>query len=188
MIKGKNEIIKTYLEVKNSTDDTNIHYKELIKETFLNSDELIYALNNDELKDCDNDEYFGVNILPYLIIPETQTNIKHYVCYKVDTDDVLKYNEIQKYVTITFIVMCDVRDNIEKSTGLTRHDLIGNLIKDRINWSNIFGLQCKLISDKESVTDTEYATRKLVFQQTTLNSITKTTNGVTKVINNSFRR
>ena len=82
MIKGKDEIIKTYLEVKNSTDDTNIHYKELIKETFLNSDELIYALNNDELKDCDNDEYFGVNILPYLIIPETQTNIKHYVCYK----------------------------------------------------------------------------------------------------------
>ena len=68
MIKGKDEIIKTYLEVKNSTDDTNIHYKQLIKETFLNSDELIYALNNDELKDCDNDEYFGVNILPYLII------------------------------------------------------------------------------------------------------------------------
>ena len=67
-------------------------------------------------------------------------------------------------------------------------DLIGNIIRDKINWSNIFGLQCKLISDKESVTDTEYATRKLIFQQTTLNSITKTTNGVTKVINNSFRR
>ena len=188
MIKGIKDILKTFLEVKNSTDDTNIHYKELIKETFLNCDELIYALNNDKLKDCENDEYFGDNILPYLIIPETQTNVKHYVCYKIDFDEVPKYNDIQKIVTITFIVMCDVRDNIEKSTGIPRHDLIANIIRDRLNWSNIFGLQCKLISDKESVTDTEYATRKLVFQQTTLNSITKTSNGVTRVINNTFRR
>lgn len=188
MIKSEKEIISQLLELKKSTDDDNIHHKERIKKAFLNCDELIYLLHNNELKDCDNDEYFGNNILPYVIIPETQTNIKHYICYTVGFDDLGRYNTIQKYLTVTFTIMCDIRDNIEPNTGIPRHDLIGSVILDRFNWSNIFGLQCKVISDKESTTDSDYATRKITFQQTTLNSITKTTDKVTNVINNYVRK
>ena len=188
MIKSENEIISQFLELKKSTDNDNIKCKEKIKKAFLECDELIYALHNDELVDCDNDEYFGKNILPYVIIPSTQTDIKHYVCYTTNFDDYNKYNSIQKYMTVTFVIMCDVRDNIEPKTGIPRHDLIGSIIENRFNWSNIFGFQCKLISDKESTSDGEYATRKMVFQQTTLNSITRTSNEVTQVINNSVRK
>lgn len=188
MIKIEQDIISQFLELKKSTDNDNVKCKEKIKKAFLENDELIYALHNNELSDCENDEYFGVNILPYVIIPETQTNVKHYVCYTTNFDDYPKYNNIQKYMTVKFTIMCDVRDIIEPNTGLARHDLIASIIQDRFNWSNIFGFQCKLISDKESTSDSDYATRQLIFQQTTLNSISKTTNKVTQVINSTVRR
>ena len=62
-------------------------------------------------------------------------------------------------------------------TGVGRHDLIGARIKDAINWSNKFGTQCELVEDLENVTDTDYATRTLVFEMETPKNIVKTRNG-----------
>ena len=43
------------------------------------------------------DRYFGdnSNIRPYLFIPETQTEVKHYVCYQVMFDEMPSYNNVQ---------------------------------------------------------------------------------------------
>lgn len=38
------------------------------------------------------------------------------------------------------------------------------IARKQFNWSNIFGLQTKLISSKESMTDNNYVVRTLVFQ------------------------
>ena len=132
------------------------------------------------------DKYFGSdsNIRPFLFIPDTQTEAKHYVCYQVGFTNTPKYNTIEKYNTITFTIFVHGDDRIDKLTGIPRHDLIAAIIQEQINWTNLFGTKCKIVSDKESMTDTDYIVRTFVLETVSMNSITKTENGSTKIINN----
>ena len=175
-------------------DDDNIRYKEKIHDALLNNVELLYALNNEELESelfdgnelnideetgellGEVDRYFGdnSNIRPYLFIPDTQTDVKHYVCYQVMFDELPRYQNVQKYTEITFNIFVNGKDRTDKFTGIPRHDLIASIIRERFNWSNIFGMQTHLISSKESVTDNNYLVRTLIFQITDVNSITYT--------------
>lgn len=122
------------------------------------------------------DRYFGdnSNIRPYLFIPDTQTDVKHYVCYQVMFDSMPRYNDLQKYTNITFTIFVNGKDRTDKLTGIPRHDLIASIIREKFNWSNIFGMQTHLISSKESTTDNNYLVRTLIFQTTDTNSITYT--------------
>lgn len=122
------------------------------------------------------DRYFGdnSNIRPYLFIPNTQTDVKHYVCYQVMFDELPRYNNVQKYTTITFNIFVNGKDRTDRLTGIPRHDLIASIIREKFNWSNIFGMQTHLISSKESITDDNYLVRTLIFQTTDTNSITYT--------------
>ena len=124
----------------------------------------------------DVDRYFGdnSNIRPYLFIPDTQTDVKHYVCYQVMFDELPKYQNVQKYTEITFTIFVNGKDRTDKLTGIPRHDLIASIIREKFNWSNIFGMQTHLISSKESITDNNYLVRTLIFQITDVNSITYT--------------
>ena len=142
-------IITSLRAYKNNPDDDNIRYKEKIKKELLSCDELIYALNNKKLADAgaDNDEYFGINIRPYLMIPETQSEILNYLCFKSDFENVSTNNKIMKYALITFTIMCRDVNNIDVDTGIPRHDLIAAIIRDHFNWSNIFGTQCTLLTN-----------------------------------------
>ena len=71
---------------------------------------------------------------------------------------------------------------------IPRHDLIASIIRDRFNWSNIFGMQTHLISSKESTTDNNYLVRTLVFQVVDTNGIHTTTDNKTTVNNYQLRR
>ena len=136
------------------------------------------------------DRYFGdnSNIRPYLFIPDTQTDVKHYVCYQVAFDELPRYSNIQKYTEITFNIFVNGKDRTDKLTGIPRHDLIASIIRERFNWSNIFGMQTHLISSKESVTDNNYLVRTLIFQIVDTNGIVTTQNGKTSVTNYQLRR
>ena len=197
--------LRAYAE---TPDDDNIRYKEKIHDALLSNVELLYALNNEELEselfDGDKlnidedtgellgevDRYFGdnSNIRPYLFIPDTQTDVKHYVCYQVAFDELPRYPNIQKYTEITFNIFVNGKDRTDKLTGIPRHDLIASIIRERFNWSSIFGMQTYLISSKESVTDNNYLVRTLIFQVVDTNGIYKTTDGVTSVNNYQLRR
>ena len=191
----KEELLNKLRAYTDNPDDDNIRYKEKIHDALLSNAELLYALNNEELEselfDEDNnllideetgellgevDRYFGdnSNIRPYLFIPETQTDVKHYVCYQVMFDELPRYPNIQKYTEITFNIFVNGKDRTDKLTGIPRHDLIASIIREKFNWSNIFGMQTHLISSKESVTDNNYLVRTLIFQITDVNSITYT--------------
>jgi hypothetical protein len=52
-----------------------------------------------------------------------------------------------KLLQITFYILCEEKNNIEKKTGIARHDLLGAVILDIFNWSNLFGEQIHCISD-----------------------------------------
>ena len=191
----KEELLDKLRAYADTPDDDNIRYKEKIHDALLNNVELLYALNNEELEselfdEDDNllideetgellgevDRYFGdnSNIRPYLFIPDTQTDVKHYVCYQVSFDELPRYSNIQKYTEITFNIFVNGKDRTDKLTGIPRHDLIASIIREKFNWSNIFGMQTHLISSKESVTDNNYLVRTLIFQITDVNSITYT--------------
>ena len=48
-----------------------------------------------------------------------------------------------------------------------------DLIRDTFNWTNIFGLQFKLINNKESTIDSDYYCRTLKFEATKPNHLNK---------------
>ena len=190
----KKELLNKLRAYADTPDDDNIRYKEKIHDALLSNAELLYALNNEELEselfDGDKlnideetgellgevDRYFGdnSNIRPYLFIPDTQTDVKHYICYQVMFNELPRYQNIQKYTEITFNIFVNGKDRTDKLTGIPRHDLIASIIREKFNWSNIFGMQTHLISSKESVTDNNYLVRTLIFQITDVNSITYT--------------
>ena len=202
----KEELLNKLRAYADTPDDDNIRYKEKIHDALLNNAELLYALNNEELEselfdEDDNllideetgellgevDRYFGdnSNIRPYLFIPDTQTDVKHYVCYQVAFDELPRYSNIQKYTEITFNIFVNGKDRTDKLTGIPRHDLIASIIRERFNWSSIFGMQTHLISSKESVTDNNYLVRTLVFQVLDLNGIVNTPYGDETYIRNN---
>ncbi len=167
---------KQYLiDLKKKPNEDDIRYKEIIKQKLLEDDILIWLLNNKELEDSDaeNDEYFGINIRPEFIIPETQTNIQNFLCYEISLEEEARYNPDIKYLQIIFYILCNEKNGIVSEIGAARKDLIAGVLIDKFNGSNIFGNQLKIISDKPSVTDTKFSTRTLVFEQKTTNSLTR---------------
>ena len=209
LLTTKEDLLNKLRAYANNPDDDNIKYKDIIRKTLLNCPELLYALNNNELEselfdedgnlliDKDTgellgevDRYFGdnSNIRPSLFIPDTQTTVNSYVCYQVMFDELPRYSNIQKYTEITFNIFVNGKDRTDKLTGIPRHDLIASIIRERFNWSNIFGMQTHLISSKESVTDNNYLVRTLIFQIVDTNGIVTTQNGKTSITNYQLRR
>ena len=191
----KEELLNKLRAYADTPDDDNIKYKNIIRKALLNCPELLYALNNNELEpelfdengnlliDEDTgellgevDRYFGdnSNIRPSLFIPDTQTTVNSYVCYQVMFDELPRYQNIYKYNEIIFNIFVNGKDRTDKLTGIPRHDLIASIIRERFNWSSIFGMQSKLISSKESTTDNNYVVRTLIFQIEDTNNIVYT--------------
>lgn len=209
----KNDLLNKLRAYKTTPDDENIQYKKKIEKALMLNPCLLYALNEksleSELFDDDGninwewnedtkeyeplgewDRYFGgtSNIRPYLFIPDTQTEVKHYICYQVSFDEMPRYQDTLKYTNVTFTIFVHGNDRNDKLTGIPRHDLIASIIRERFNWSNIFGMQTHLVSSKESTTDNNYIVRTLVFQVVDTNGIVKTTNGITSTNNYQLRR
>lgn len=184
----KDEMIQQLTALAVNPDDDCIRCKEIIKDTLLHCPELLYLFHEKTFeKELFNDDgtlntegdwdiYYGKdgNIRPYIYIPETQEQIKHYLCYRVMFDDSPNYNKIEKYLQITFYIFVNGEDAIESNTGVCRHDLMASILRDKFNWSNIFGTQCRFISDTENITDNYFLTHTLTFELTKLNSIVKT--------------
>lgn len=209
----KNDLLNKLRAYRTTPDDENIQYKKKIEKALMLNPCLLYALNEksleSELFDDDGninwkwnedtkeyeplgewDRYFGSNsnIRPFLFIPDTQTEVKHYICYQVSFDEMPRYQDTLKYTNVTFTIFVHGNDRNDKLTGIPRHDLIASIIRERFNWSNIFGMQTHLVSSKESTTDNNYIVRTLVFQVVDTNGIVKTTNGVTSTNNYQLRR
>ena len=209
----KNDLLNKLRTYKITPDDENIQYKKKIEKALMLNPCLLYALNEksleSELFDDDGninwewnedtkeyeplgewDRYFGgtSNIRPYLFIPDTQTEVKHYICYQVSFGEMPRYQDTLKYTNVTFTIFVHGNDGNDKLTGIPRHDLIASIIRERFNWSNIFGMQTHLVSSKESTIDNNYLVRTLVFQVVDTNGIHKTTDKKSSIMNYGIRR
>ena len=102
----KNDLLNKLRAYKTTPDDENIQYKKKVEKALMLNPCLLYALNeksleselfdedgninwewNEDTKEYEPlgewDRYFGSNsnIRPFLFIPDTQTEVKHYICY-----------------------------------------------------------------------------------------------------------
>lgn len=198
-VNTKDDLIYKLSDFAVNPDDDCIRCKEKIKNALLNCPELLYLFHEKDYEkelflpsgelntEGDWDVYYGDNIRPYLYIPETQENIKHYLSYRVMFDSTPLYNKVEKYLQIVFYIFVNGQDAIESTTGLCRHDLIASMLREKFNWTNIFGTQCRLVSNIENITDNYFLTRTLTLECNVLNSIVKTNSNKTSVINNLVR-
>ena len=209
----KNDLLQKLRAYSYAPDDDVIRFKQKIKEKLLKCPELLYALNNTELEselfnpdgtiNAEYDEngsiiplgewdrYFPYNIRPYIFIPETQAFTDNFLCYTVGFREIPRYNEVEYYIQVIFTILCSSAPEqaVDSLTGQSRADLIGAILREKFNWSNIFGLQCKIVSNQEDIKDTNYISRTLILESTRPNGITYTpSKGNTTIINNSVRR
>lgn len=161
------------IQYKKQKGNDNIQYKETIKDKLINNSKIIRSINNKDLDPDSPDDYYGENILPYYLIVETQTSDKNYICFETSFTEVARYNNVMKLGQVIFYIVCNNKDILDKETGIARHDLLAALITDEFDWTNLFGTQVKLVSDKPTVIDSQYVGRTLIFEQITPNSIVR---------------
>jgi len=107
------------------------------------------------------------------LLVNVQENVKNYICFETSFDEVARYNKIMKLGQVIFYIVCNNKNILDKETGIARHDLLAALITDEFDWSNLFGTQVHLVSDRPMAVDAQYVGRTLIFEQTTTNSIVK---------------
>ena len=183
-----NEQVQFLRDLKNLPDSDDIRYKEIIKKTLINNDLIIYLLNNKELEgvEADPSDYLGINILPYYNVVPTQHNVQNFICYETEVRELERFNSNMKLQRVIFYVLCEEKTNIEKTTGIARHDLIAAMLIHLFNWTNVFGGQIHLVSNIPSIVDNDYACRTLIFEQKTDNNLAKTIGGNTRISTREF--
>ena len=151
-------------------NDDIIKMKRKIKQTLIEDEDIMEALNVSNIDSPD--ELLDRNIYGFIRIPQTQDTVKNFICFTVDDIEENRFNEVMKTQYIQFNCICHL-DDMKTKYSIDRHDLLGYLVRDIFNWTNMFGLQFKLIYNKESTIDSDYYCRTLKFEATKPNSLNK---------------
>lgn len=133
----KDDLLEKLRLFSTCPDDDNVIFKQRIERALIGCPELLYAINEKSLeKELFNDDgtinydgewdrylsdsYHDGNIRPYLFIPDTQEDVKNYICYQTNFEDTPRYNAIEKYALIYFTIFIHAEDRIDISTGIPR--------------------------------------------------------------------
>ena len=152
--------------------DDIVEMKRLIKQKLIADTDILEVLHNPDIDIDSPDEFLDNNIYGFIRIPTTQDTVRNFICFTVDDIEENRFNEVMKTQYIKFNCICHL-DEMKTEYGIDRHDLLGYLIRDTFNWTNIFGLQFKLITNKESTIDSDYYCRTLQFEATKPNMLNK---------------
>ena len=151
-------------------DDDIVRKKRIISQMLYSDPDIIEVLDNKELDSDCPEEYLYVNIYPFIRIPGTQDVAKSYITFMLDDMERGQVNQMMKSQFLKVVIFVH-KELIKTKFGAERHDLLSYLVKDVFHLSNSLGMQLKLLSDREGVTDTDYCTRTLQFEMTTPNAI-----------------
>ena len=200
----KNDLLKELRLYAETPDDDVIRIKKEIERKFMGCPKLLYALHEKELENelfdkngninwdiktheplGEWDRYFGTNanIRPFLFIPDTQTEVRHYICYQVNTDENVSHNYNEKKLEVIFNIFVHGNDRVDKLTGVPRHDLIASIIRENFAWIGLEIPTTIPIYNRESITDNNYLTRIVKYECILPNDMAKTTDGSSVYIN-----
>ena len=154
--------------IQNINDDISM-MKRQIKQKLIDDQDILEALHS-EIDIDSPDEFLDTHIFGFLRIPSTQDTVRNFICISVDDIEDHRFNEVIKIQSLQFTVISHLSD-IKTEYGIDRHDLLGYLIRDIFNWTNMFGLQFHLIYNKEGNLDGDYYCRTLKFEAEKLNSL-----------------
>lgn len=160
-------------DIQKVSDDI-IEMKRLIKQKLIADQDILEALHNPDIDIESPDEFLDNNIYGFIRIPTTQDIVRNFICFTVDDIEDHKFNSHMKVQQIQFVCICHL-DDIKTEFGIDRHDLLGFLVRDVFNWSNDFGLQFKVVYNKESTIDGDYYCRTLKFERDCTNNLNNAT-------------
>ena len=169
--KNLEDPVKIEREMQKVNDDI-IEMKRLIKQKLIADTDILVALHNPDIDIDSPDEFLDTNSYGFIRIPQTQDTVRNFICFTVDDMEENRFNEVMKTQYIQFNCICHLND-MKTEYGIDRHDLLGYLIRDIFNWTNIFGLQFKLIYNQEKAMDSDYYCRTLKFEATKPNQLNK---------------
>lgn len=159
-------------------------YKYVIMKMLTGNADILRTLHNIKLEEkilnWDNpngDIYRGVNIYDFLKIPDTQSEVKNYICFEVNDIEPMRFNDsfIIKHIIFRTI---SHDDDYKTEWGISRHDLLATIIKSEFDWSNVFGSHIEKINDKGKIAENGYYYREFVYEvQTPNNLVNKAVNG-----------
>lgn len=144
-------------------EDDIVKKKRKIEQVLYSDPDIIEILDNAELDPSCPEDYINKNIFGFLRIPGTQDISKNFITFTVDDIELSSSNRVMKNQFIQFVIFVH-KDLINTNYGIYRHDLLGYLIRDIFNLSNVLGPQMELVSNREGVTDSDYHTRTLRFE------------------------
>ena len=153
---------------KASCYDDISYAKRLIRDRLINDKDVIEILNNPDLDVSVPEDYYNTNIFSYLIVPDSEDRVKNYICFEVDDIGEYGNSEIKTEKIVTFLAVSHQED-INTKWGVNRHDLLGYLIKDLFNWSNLLGIHLVKFYDVAEVSEKDYNYRVLKFRTVTTN-------------------
>jgi hypothetical protein len=145
-----------------------IKYKNKIMNQLVQNQDVLTLINNPNISTDNPEKLTKENLFPRIKIPDTTTTVKNYICFDYNSKE-NKYNDIYKTVIINMVVLCH-KDEINTIWG-SRHDVLGGVLVDMFNWSNLLGFQLELTIDKESIWEKDYYARELQFTNTVSNSM-----------------
>ena len=144
-------------------DDDIVRKKRLIEQTLYTDEDIVEILDNPDIDPMCPEDLVYQNLYPFVRIPGTQDVARNYICYTIDDMERGKTNSVMKSQYVQFVIFVH-KDLIKTKCGISRHDLLGQLIRDIFNLSNKLGPQMELVSNREGVTDADYLTRTLRFE------------------------
>lgn len=160
-------------------DDIEL-YKYKIMKMLTEDIDLISTLNNKELEDHKGDDYRFVNIFNFLKIPDTQSTVKNFVCFEVNDVEQPRYTEglMKKYIVFRTV---SHEDDVQTDYGIARQDLLALIIKNKFDWTQVFGMHIEKIHDYGKITENGYYYREFVYETTTTNNLVNKAKQVGKI-------
>lgn len=147
-------------------DSEVIEYKRKITNQIISIPEIYQFIDNTEI--TKPTQMINKNIFSYMKIPNATTVVKNYICFNYNSKMSTK-NSVLKNCTVNIAVVCH-EDDISTSYG-NRHDVLGGIIQNSFNWSNILGFDLELVSDTESILENRYHCRTLQFVNLSTNNL-----------------
>lgn len=149
-----------------------VHAKELIFKDLCKDPDIFELLDNKELleKNALPEDYYFVNIYPFLKIPDVQSKVKNFICYEIDDlEDYTANNvKIRRQVKIR---VASHEQSVQTPYGVLRQDLLAMIIDERMQWANFLGAPMKKVYDAGKVAENGYYYRNMYYELAATNNL-----------------
>lgn len=144
-------------------DDDIARKKRIIEHALYSDPDIVEVVDNKKIDPSCPEDLMWTNIFPFIRVPDSQDETKNFICFTIDDAGRTPGNQVMKTQYVQFAIFVH-KDLVATNYGMARHDVLGYLIRDIFNLSNMLGPQMELVSNKEGITDESYITRTLKFE------------------------